>query len=91
MRLPLQPLPGYGWLWEVGSPVPPGYSDLLTAARDPFPLAPLRYLVLACLHQDSGETELSTIQENKNIGHKYVKHTCVFSFFKSDNVTVRVQ
>lgn len=60
---PLQRLPGCGLLWGWGAPAPPGYSDLLTAAHDPFPPAPLGCLALVCLHQDFAEIEWSAIQE----------------------------
>lgn len=60
---PLRHLLGCGWLWEVGAPAPHGYSALLTAAPDLFLPVPLRYLALACLHQDFGEIERSAIQE----------------------------
>lgn len=60
---PLRPLPGCGWLGGLEALAPPGYSDLLAAARDPFLLVLLRCLALACLLQDFGETEWSAIQE----------------------------
>lgn len=71
MHPPLEHHLGCGWLWEVGSPVPRGYSDLLTAAHDPLPPAPLRCPVLAYVHQDFGKFARSAIQEGKDIGIKY--------------------
>lgn len=65
----------------MGSLAPPGYNDLLTAALDPFLLAPLRCLALAYVNQDFGEIERSTIKESKDIGIKYDEYICVFLFF----------